>query len=392
MSVRIGLWASVLACTVACSAGSDRDGGALDGSVADAGGLHLDTGPGGLGGDASKNDATGIDPDAACLTTQTPAKAIPANLLFQLDVSGSMNCPPSDGLSANCAASGSSRWSVFRTELKKALAALPDHNAAGLMHYPTGTGLFTGDPTGCVPQKPDVDLGLLSTTRAAIGASLDARTPAGGTPTHDAVTVALAQLKAAKAEGNRFLVLATDGNATFCAGCNISCNSAALTADSDVMVKEVEAAAAAGVRTFVIGVPGSQGFRATLSRLAEAGGTKAKPGCSSAGPTYCHWDMTTTTDFGSELKAVLAAIGGAALSCEYPLPPKDGTFDPAKVNVRLSSGGKTTDLPRDAARKDGWDYSDDGKSVVLYGSACDQAKATTDGSVTLLFGCPTLIK
>lgn len=389
--MRKALLLSVLACTMACSAASDRDGGAapLDGG----GGLQLDAGGGtGLGGDAAPVDAPGIDPDAACLTTKTAAKATPAHLLFQLDVSGSMNCPPSDGVSATCASSASSRWSVFRAELKKALAALPDHNSAGLMHYPTGTGTFSGDPTGCVPASPDVAPGLLSTTRAKIGAALDARTPAGGTPTHDAVKVALSTLQATKADGNRFLVLATDGNATFCAGCDISCNSAALAADSDAMIKEVEAAAKAGVRTFVIGVPGSQGFRAVLSRMAEAGGTKAKPGCSSSGPEYCHWDMTTATDFGAALKAVLAAIGGAALSCEYPLPPKDGSFDPTKVNVRLSSGGTSTDLPRDPSHADGWDYSEDGNSVVLHGPACEQAKATSDGSVTLLFGCPTIIK
>lgn len=158
------------------------------------------------------------------------------------------------------------------------------------------------------------------------------------------------------------------------------------------MIGEVEAAAKAGVRTFVIGVPGSQGFRAVLSRMAEAGGTKAKPGCSSAGPDYCHWDMTTATDFGAALKDVLAKIGGAALSCEYPLPPKDGTFDPTKVNVELSAGGTSADLPRDASHTDGWDYSADGDTIILYGPACDKAKSASDGSVTLLFGCPTIIK
>lgn len=390
MDVRLGLLAGVWACSVACSAASERDAAS---ALPDAGGLQIDSGTGsGLGGDATPSDAPGIDDDAACLTTKTAARATPAHLLFQLDVSGSMNCPPTDGVSASCAASSSSRWSIFRAELKKALAALPDHNSAGLMHYPTGTGLFSGDPTGCIPATPDVALGLLSTTRATIGSALDARTPAGGTPTHDAVKVALSALEAAKVDGNRFLVLATDGNATFCAGCDISCNSASLAADSEVMIKEVEAAAKAGVRTFVIGVPGSQGFRSVLSRMAEAGGTKAKPGCGSAGPDYCHWDMTTATDFGAALKAVLAAIGGAALSCEYPLPPKDGSFDPTKVNVRLTSGSSTTDLPRDTSRKDGWDYSDDGNSVILYGPACDKAKSVSDGSVTLLFGCPTIIK
>ncbi len=223
MDVRLGLLAGVWACSVACSAASERDAAS---APPDGAGLQIDSGTGsGLGGDATPSDAPGIGDDAACLTTKTAARATPARLLFQLDVSGSMNCPPTDGVSASCAASSSSRWSIFRAELKKALAALPEHNSAGLMHYPTGTGLFSGDPTGCIPATPDVALGLLSTTRATIGSALDARTPAGGTPTHDAVKVALSALEAAKVDGNRFLVLATDGNATFCAGCDISCNS-----------------------------------------------------------------------------------------------------------------------------------------------------------------------
>jgi len=372
-------WGLLCAGAVACATSAER--GVFENDPAQPGGPAFgDQGDGGPGNGTS----------AACLVSTNPAKVQPASLLFQLDVSGSMNCPASDPTSASCAASPSSRWSVFRTTFEATLATLPDHDSVGLMHYPTGLGTFSGNATGCVPQNPDVPIGPLSTTRAQVGAALAARAPAGGTPTHDAVNVALKQLAAA--QGNRFLVLATDGNATFCTGCDISCNTEALGADSDVMVADVAAAAKSGVRTFVIGVPGSQNFRGVLSRIAEAGGTKVSAGCSSAGPTFCHYDMTSAPDFGAALQAALAAIGGEALSCTYDVPKDDGTFDPGRVNVRLSSGGQETDMRRDRSRADGWDYSDDGKQVVLYGAACESAKKAIGGAVTLLYGCPTVVR
>lgn len=377
-------------CLVGCSPASDKADDGDGGSALDAGfspdvGGGLDAGDGGLGADSA------LDPDAACLSSKTGATAKPANLLFQLDVSGSMNCPATDTASATCAASTSSRWSVFKAKLKEALAKLPDANSVGLMHYPTGKGTFSGSPTGCVPQVPDVDVGPLSKTRTAVGTALDARIPEGGTPTHDAIGVALANLEKLSVTGNKFLVLATDGNATFCTGCDISCNSAALAADADAVIAKVAAAAKAGIRTFVIGVPGSQGYRTILSRIAKAGGT-APAGCSDTGPTYCHYDMTTAADFGAAMSATLASIGGAALSCTYDIPKKDGSFDPTKVNVRLTSGGKDSDIARDPTRKDGWDYSDDGNQIILYGPACEAAKGAIDGACTILYGCPTVIR
>jgi hypothetical protein len=384
-----GWVAVVVACAAACSS--------TGAGLADSEGGPGSGGGGSLGGIVSDSDAgTGrapVEPDAACLTNTNSARAKPANLLFQIDVSGSMNCAATDSASAACAASASSRWSVFRAKLKATLATLPDANAVGLMHYPSGKGTFSGQPTACVPQAPDVAVGPLGATRAAIGASLDARIPEGGTPTHDAVRAALAQLdRVPAANGNRFLVLATDGNATFCRGCDISCDSAALARDSDAMVAAVAAAATQGIRTFVIGVPGSQGFRSILSRVAEAGGTSLGAGCSHTGPTYCHYDMTTAPDFGAALQSALAAIGGAALSCTYDVPPSDGTFDPNLVNVQLKSGSTSRDVPRDPARRDGWDYSDDGRQINLYGASCDAAKSATDGAVTILYGCPSVLR
>ena len=78
-------------------------------------------------------------------------------------------------------------------------------------------------------------------------------------------------------------------------------------------------AQAAGVRTFVIGSPGSEGARESLSRMAEAGGT-AQANCSHRGPNYCHFDMTQQSDLAAGLDQALSAIAGLALGCSYDIP------------------------------------------------------------------------
>lgn len=382
------------ACSAAGSgpgAGGGSGGGGTGGGAGVAGG-----GSGGIALDDAASDGHGgttLDPDAACHKDTFEATAAPADLLFQLDVSGSMNCAPLNAACGVASPAAGSRWEVFKSQLTTALGSLPASSSVGLMHYPTGTGTFQGNPTGCAPLVPDVALGPLATTRPQIVAKLGAITPAGGTPTHDAVKDALAVLGSSTLSGNKFLVLATDGQATFCAGCDLFCTSSELDADNQVLVQEVAAAAASGVRTFVLGAPGSESYRAILSKIASAGQTASQAGCSDLGPSYCHYDMTTAPDFGAALAAALAAIGGAVLSCTYDIPANpSGTFDPSLVNVELTAGGSTTDIPQDPSHAAGWDYSADGKQVILYGTACDEAKAANGGSLQILYGCPTIVR
>lgn len=369
----------------ACAAG----GGSASSEGNSGGGAGNSGGGGDGGGNIFVDGGQGGGNVEACLSNTFGADAEPANLMFQLDVSGSMNCQPTDAVCATGDPNPTSRWEVFKKELIKALQTLPDATGAGLFHYPTGKGSFSGNPTGCIPQTPDVALGPLSATRAAITTKLNAILPEGGTPTHDAVNVALAALSQANVQGNKFLVLATDGQATFCTGCNLFCSSAEQTADNEQLIQDVAAKAAQGVRTFVLGAPGSENYRSILSRMAKAGGTESAPGCSDAGPTYCHYDMTSSPDFGAALAAALQAIGGKALSCTYDIPPQDGSFDPLLVNVELTSNGMKTKLLQDPTHQNGWDYSADQKQILLYGPACDAAKAALSGTMTILYGCPT---
>jgi len=391
-SVRACARWSLMLCALLALAGCAGERSRTRTPGGDGGGPGVDGGGGG-GSDAATDFGRPIVPDLGpppvCEVAGATAEPLPSTLVFLLDTSGSMNC---NRTAASCltgdptAAPDDSRWDVMRSELDDALTGLPDATRAGVLNYPKTFGCIrTSD-------APLVAVDMLTTNRARITAATGGLTPMGITPTRDGVRAALAVLRAQPATEPRYLVLATDGAATVCLGCDAACSFDALDRDNDALVDDVRAAEAEGIGTFVVGVPGSQSYRSVLSRLAQAGGT-APMGCSDAGPTYCHADLTdAATDFAAGLRAALAAIGGAIERCDYTIPPNpDGSFDPASVNVVLydAGGTETGRLARDPARANGWDYSDDGTQIVLHGAACDDARAT-DGRVEVQFGCPTV--
>ncbi len=328
-------------------------------------------------------------PDAgfvACESVDRPATRTPATLVLQLDTSGSMNCRVTE---ASCAtgeptpAPDDSRWDVLRLRLNEALARLHDDDRVGLMHFPV--------TFSCAAADADVAIAPLADTRASIASTLARLVPEGITPTHDAVAYALALLTAAGGP-NRYLVLATDGAATTCLGCDPACSWDALDRDNEALVERVRAAHDAGTSTFVIGVPGSRSYRAILSRLASAGGT-ARAGCSDGGPTYCHFDLTDPTlDFSGALEDTLASIGEAVFSCEFTIPPNpEGAFDPSLVNVRIETSAGWQDVPRDPSHARGWDFDEREAHVVLHGESCEAARAESTTRVEVRFGCPTIL-
>lgn len=392
----VGVFATLTACS-ANDSGGEAGGPAPMATAGSGGGGSSATGGTFSGGGSGSildggNSGNTLDPDAACLVDTNEARLLPSNLLFQLDISGSMNCDPDAELCATDVPHPGSRWDIFKQQMKNALDALPDSMVAGVMHYPTGSGLFSNDPTGCVPQQPDIPLGPLSQSRVGIFSQLDLLSPAGGTPTHDAVLAAHGVISQTALDGNDFVVLATDGQSTFCAGCDISCGDVEKDADDQQLVATVAQAATNGTRTFVLGVPGSEGYRGVLSQLAEAGGTAKAAGCSASGPEYCHYDLTTAPDFSVALGDALAAVSGEALSCVYDIPESNGDFDPNQINVQFSDAQGSEDILKDPSRQNGWDYSDDGNQIVLHGIACERVKTTPNGRIDILFGCPTVVR
>ncbi len=346
----------------------------------------------GFGDDISRGG--GFDQNGTCAGQTAGAEISPTVLQLVVDTSGSMDDDAPGPVRG-------SKWEATRTAVLAAVDRMPAATAVGVVFYPdtSDDGDDNNDQSSCFDRQTDVPVRALADSgsqhRGQIRSAFQGQNPNGGTPTHDAYAFAVQDLQSVTLPGARFAVLITDGIPTFRLGCDDSNRGQDNEVDSAPLVVEAAKTLARGVRTFVIGSPGSEGARDNLSRMAEAGGTAA-PGCSHAGPEYCHFDMTEAGNFAAALADALGQIAGLALSCSYdiPAPPNGGQLDPSKVNVlfRPAVGQEQVILQSPGQGcSEGWQYSQDGSQVLLCGSTCDRVR-DAEGSLTLQFGCATSIR
>jgi hypothetical protein len=342
------------------------------------------------------DDGEGVDPNAdvpgyfagqACAGQSAGAEAAPSVLSLLVDTSGSMDedAPGARG----------SKWTVTRSAVLEALGDMPEDTAVGLIFYPN---VPNNNMQPCIRRETAVSIAELagnnSQQRQRIARAFQRQSPEGGTPTHDAYEYALSDVSATAAVGERFIVLITDGIPTYSLGC-VGDGQADNPVDSTPLVDAARAAAATGVRTFVIGSPGSEDARGSLSRMAEAGGT-APAGCSHQGPNYCHFDMTRERDLGAGLTNALGIIAGVALGCRYAVPqaPDGAMLDPGKVNVLFKPPGGAEELIGQSLEgncDEGWQYTDNQSQIRLCANTCERVQAS-EGSLSLQFGCATMLR
>jgi hypothetical protein len=369
------------------SSGGSGPGGATGGSGG-AGGTGIIVGPGADSG-LGPSDATG------CASSSVKADLLPTNLLFVIDRSGSMNCnlPPTTS-SADCEMkpdrvdmSKPTKWEIIREALKSAFAGLPPTASAGI-------AFFSNDDECGVQSAPNVAVKAIDAAQVtALGSSLDAMKPAGGTPIVGATILGYKHLhQQLSLPGNDVLVLLTDGSE--------SCTPADVPA---LVSTQVPNALSVGIRTFSIGVPGSEGARGFLSQMAFAGGTASSASCDHSGGKdvgNCHFDMTTSQDFAGDLRKALATITGKALTCSFDVPVGVAgvPVDPKKLNVNFTpSGGVAAPILQDNTAAcdqgaDGWQYAENQTKIVLCGPSCDKVKADPLARIDIVLGCSTIIK
>ncbi len=357
-----------------------------------------------------------VSPDAACAVSTVQAPRIPANILFVVDRSGSMNCnPPPYDTSEHCEAfpvkqvtTQLSKWEITRDALKSAIGAMPSQNSVGIVYFSNGSSTQLADSNNCnVVGTPDLTIQQVNPAHITkVNASLDAVVPKGKTPIVGGLTNAYQYIfNGVSLTGKLYVVLLTDGAET----CNANMIPDLVRTQSDSgTMGTVELASSVGIRTFVLGAPGSEPARQFLSSVAKLGGTGAKANCNwtSSDPKVgdCHFDMTNVSDagptFAQQLNDALEAVSREALSCEFDVPkqtPDGGTIDYTKVNVLFTpSTGPQETISRDdnapcGSGANGWQYTQGNQKIVLCGSACDKVKADTRGSVQILLGCATLI-
>jgi hypothetical protein len=290
-----------------------------------------------------------------------------------------------------------SKWTVTRNAVLDALGGMPEDTAVGVIFYPNVRN--NNDDERCIDRQTAVTIGELegngSQQRQRIQRAFQSQRPQGGTPTHDAYEYAVSDMADSAAVGERFIVLITDGIPTFSLGCQGNGGQANDAVDSSPLIAAAAEAATRGVRTFVIGSPGSEDARESLSRMAQAGGTSAS-GCSHTGPSFCHFDMTRETDLGEGITNALGIISGVALGCRYAVPqPGEGALlDPAKVNVLFTAPGGAQELigqSLDASCSEGWQYTDNQTQIRLCSNTCERVEGS-EGSLTLQFGCATQLR
>ncbi len=385
-------------------------------------------GPGPAGGNGgSPNDSAVVFDgtggftlsDANCGAATYGATRIPASVLVLLDRSGSMSLCP-NGEDSGCA---TIKWDGARTAIDGALSSAPPELRFGLSFFPAGNypyylqcntcemnamqGIISPECTpvlqdcGChdVLDQPVVPIDALSTTLPLIQSQLDQIGPDGNTPTYHALESAYAFMSGIADEGDRYVLLMTDGDPTIHQAEQampppftgkipesfLECKEL-----SDILgIVESAAKATPSVRTFVIGSPGVTNDE-FMSNLALAGNTPKGAGCEAS--NACYYQIGTG-NFSADLQGVLTSIAGQIATCTFAVPPGTADVDPTMVNVTYNAAGTDAWLLQDSARKDGWDYVDDTHSKIeIFGTACDQIKANTESSVSILLGCQTLVK
>jgi hypothetical protein len=313
--------------------------------------------------DANPADPDGgipMFPDAGTCGMQTePIEVVnlgdPPDLLIVLDRSGSMASPI-----PNFPPDFTSKWDIMKNALNALSDSLEANIRFGLLEFPADDNCGVGAGALRVP----VDLNQA----AEIHTYFSGRSPNGNTPSHLALQDALAYYSTIPVNpAGRYVLFATDGEPN-CSGGDPDTSSAPET------VAAVQALAAAGIKTYVIGF-GSLFIDDTNLNDCALAGQVPRPG----GPPHYY-----AANNAAELQAALDTISGGIIvpSCSYALasPPPDPD------NVTVTANG--VPVPRSTAHTNGWDYYPDAMTITFFGSYCDAIQSGATTSVSFTYGCP----
>lgn len=328
----------------------------------------------------------GTDPDPQdCGTVRFESEAevvmLPGNVLMVFDRSGSMGDPWNE--------QQEQRWQVAGQAVNSALSPISDNLTVGAVFFPspdTGPTMdVCVDPTGiacvfvpgltvtvgqgtCMVNNIDAaDQLAFAPGTQALSQMMTANPPIFA-PVQGGATPLLAGLQAAdraiqntQLTGTTSVVVITDGRP--------NCSWDAAAADQLVANWLTQS-----IKTYVIGLPGSDQANQVLNALATAGGT----------------NMFLSPDDPATLEAELRSIAQQTVrsgfnSCEIALNP--ATEVPDKLRMVVVVDGQEREVPRQLGTNAGWTVTGTGDLVTLQGDLCRDAMAGGFEELRFEFSC-----
>jgi hypothetical protein len=394
--------------------GSGGRSGASGGKGSGAGG----GGPGGGATGASGGSPT-LQPDAAvsscgqsivglknCGTQTVSAQIRHPNMLIVLDKSGSTVDQP--------AGFNVSIWEGMKLALATSLEAAKARVSFGLELFPTSSVPGQTIPEKCgdnccdMPTTADIAVPIEDgvTGVPKILAVLNATVPSGGTPTAVALKHALEYFTVgagASLQGEKFVMLATDGGPNCNAGltcpatsCTLNLEKQCMSAnccaslgqacvDDQATIAQIQALRDAGINTFVVGIPGSEAYSSYLDQFAKTG-NQVNPNAPPS-PFYYRVDASAGV---AGLTAVFSAITTQLVtSCEIAIDTP--VIVPDKMNVAINCEA-VPQLGTSGTGTDGWvlDAVSTPAKITLQGSLCRWVQQQGVDRIDIVFGCPTI--
>lgn len=323
-------------------------------------------------------DAASSAIDAAtttCTASSTNLYPRPAEVLLVVDRSTTM--------AETIASDGDTRWSAMLDGIGLATSANPGNEAFGLMFFPKPSEVGNCCTMPADDQSPSIEVAPDVTAARAIASVLaDSDASGVGAPTARALIQAANYLSARTTSTSKYVVLISGSEPT-CPG-DALCDDATSTDDTRAKETVTQIASVLGIKVGVVAIalPSSNNSLQPSSRqqlfidLATLGGLR---NTSQSQPAYY------PAGTAPELETALDALATRMLSCTLALPTAVAWPD----SVALSIHGDW--ISQDTTHQEGWDYGDHGASIVLYGKACDEAKATQGaGPFQFIASCPAL--
>jgi hypothetical protein len=304
----------------------------------------------------------------ASAETTIPLSRARVDVVLLLDRSGSMQQPidEDDPESAT-------RWEALTLALAQALASVDPEIDVGAKLYPDETPDGSFDPAALCSASPRL---TIAPSPASVGRIVErmrsAMPPRGGTPTAEAISVALTELSGSRLSRHA-IVLVTDGapncNAALegqltcvCSTDPRKCAGAAnglLCLDDARTLDTIDRAAAAGVPVIVVGIddPSRPELGDVLDRMAIAGGHPRPEG---SGRRF------HSARSAAELEAALALIGSGLGACTF-VPDGAGVLG---GDIVLEIGG----MPVPQSPTEGWTLAPIATNAIeLHGTYCELA-------------------